>query len=227
LKLGILVPNTTDAFKTPFARYDSEQLMSREKRKPLLSDDNWNLIEEEVRTELRLFIDEFGSFTPEWFVDIKFHLLRESGLTKESRDELCRLSIHAGLCPKCDFLYVAKKCLLWFRLFRINPKMVERAPPCIQEAFRKKAIKIVADFLVAANLIDPPFYKVRSAPWCKTLHGWGYCTPDEYCEAMERANTLKYSAARERVKRFRDLSSDSLSGQGHCLNEGGGNDHKG
>lgn len=199
--------NTTDVFKTPFAGYDSEQLMPGEKQKPLLAEDNWNSTEEEVQNELQLFIDEFGAFTPEWFVDIKFHLLRESGLTKESRDELCQLSIHASLCPKCDFLYVAKKCLLWLRLFRINPMLVERAPPCIQDAFKNNAIKIVADFLKVANLIDPPFYKVHSAPRCRTLKGWGYCNPDEYCEAMDRANTLEYSAARERVKRSRDLSS--------------------
>ena len=191
-----------------FAGYHIDYLMSDRRRKPLLGEDNWNSTDEEVQSEIRSFIDEFGSFTPEWFVDIKFHLLRESGLTKESRDEFCRLSIHSSLCPKCDFLYIAKKCLLWLRLFRINPRIVERAPPCIQEAFRNKAIKIVADFLVVANLIDPPFYKVRSAPWCKTLRGWGYCTPDEYCEAMERANTLEYSATRERVKISRDLSSE-------------------
>jgi hypothetical protein len=192
----------------PFAGYEVEYPMSDRNRKPLLTEDSWNSTEEEVQSELQSFIDEFGAFTPEWFVDIKFHLLRESGLTKESRDEFCRLSIHASLCPKCDFLYVAKKCLLWLRLFRINSRIVERAPPCIQKAFKNNAIKIVADFLLVANLIDPPFYKVRSAPWCKTLRGWDYCTPDEYCEAMERENTLEYSAARERVKRSRDLSSE-------------------
>ncbi|MHA1937097.1 MAG: hypothetical protein ACXACD_01145 [Candidatus Thorarchaeota archaeon] len=191
-----------------FAGYEIGYPMSDKRRKPLLAEENWNSTADEVQSELQSFIDEFGAFTPEWFVDIKFHLLRESGLTKASRDELCRLSIHARLCPKCDFLYIAKKCLLWLRLFRINPRIVERAPPCIQDAFKNNAIKIVADFLVVANLIDPPFYKVRSAPWCRTLRGWGYCTPDEYCEAMERANTLEYSATRERVKRSRDLPSE-------------------
>jgi len=180
--------------------------MSDKRRKPLLAEENWNSTVNEVQSELQSFIDEFGAFTPEWFVDIKFHLLRESGLTKESRAELCRLSIHASLCPKCDFLYIAKKCLLWLRLFKINPRIVERAPPCIQQAFKNNAIKIVADFLVVANLIDPPFYKARSAPWCRTLREWGYCTPDEYCEAMERENTLEYSAIRERIKQSRDLS---------------------
>ncbi|MFX0053950.1 MAG: hypothetical protein ACFFAX_02165 [Promethearchaeota archaeon] len=180
--------------------------MVEKTRKPLLTEEHWASTEDEVQSELQSFIDEFGAFTPEWFVDIKFHVLRESGLTKKSRNELCRLSIRASLCPKCDFLYIAKKCLLWSRLFRINPRIVERAPPCIQEAFKNNAIKVVADFLVVANLIDPPFYKVHSAPWCKTLQGWDYCKPDEYCEAMERENTLDYSGARERVKRSRDLS---------------------
>jgi hypothetical protein len=198
----------TDAFKMSFAGYEDEYMMAEKTRKPFLTEEHWTSTEYEVQSELQSFIDEFGAFTPEWFVDIKFHLLRESGLTKKSRNELCRLSIHASLCPKCDFLYVAKRCLLWSRLFRINPRIIERAPPCIQEAFKNNRIKIVADFLVVANLIDPPFYKVRSAPWCKTLRGWGYCTPDEYCEAMERENTLDYSAARERVKRSRNLSPE-------------------
>lgn len=173
-----------------------------------LSPESWNSAKDEVLEELESFINEFGSFTPEWFVDIKFHLLRQAGLTPETRDELCRLSINQSLCPKCDSLYVAKKCLLWLRLFRINPRIIERAPPCIQKAYEKNSIKVVADFLVKANLIDPPFYKVRSAPHCKSMERWGYCTPDEYCAAMERANTLDYSSARERVKRSKDLGSE-------------------
>lgn len=182
--------------------------MTDGKDRSYLSPDNWNSTEEEVSKELNSFIGEFGSFTPEWFVDIKFHLLRQAGLTPESRDEFCKLAIHEAFCPKCDFLYVAKKCLLWLRLFRINPRIIERAPPCIQKAYAENSIKVVADFLVKANLIDPPFYKVRSAPNCRTMERWGYCTPDEYCAAMERARTLDYSSARERVKRSRDLGQD-------------------
>ncbi|MFQ5831203.1 MAG: hypothetical protein ACE5H4_00675 [Candidatus Thorarchaeota archaeon] len=181
-------------------------MMNEVKKRSLLNEENWYASDEEVSEQLQSFIGEFGSFTPEWFTDIKFHLLRHSGLKKESREELCRLSIRKGLCPNCDFLYTAKKCLLWLRLFRlINPRLMDRAPPCIRKAYEKNSIKIVADFLVKANLIEPPFYKARSAPSCKALQRWGHCHPDEYCQAMERANTLAYSGARNRVKRSRVL----------------------
>ncbi|NHJ12506.1 MAG: hypothetical protein EAX95_02465 [Candidatus Thorarchaeota archaeon] len=182
--------------------------MSNPPEDVLLSSDNWNGTDEAVSKELEMFISEFGSFTPEWFVDIKFHLLRRPGLTMESRDEFCTLSMANEFCPKCDFLYIAKKCLLWFRLFRIiTPSLVRRAPPCIKYAYSRKSIKTVADYFVKANLVEAPFYKVRSAPSCKSLRRWDYCHPDEYCEAMEHENTMEYTSARERVRRSKPLDS--------------------
>ncbi|MFX0107168.1 MAG: hypothetical protein ACFE7R_02700 [Candidatus Hodarchaeota archaeon] len=180
------------------------------KKEPgILNEELWNASDTQVSEEILLFIEEFGSFTPEWFVDIKFHLLRSSGLTMESRDEFCQLSTHYLHCPKCDFLYTAKKCLLWLKLFRyIRTELLKRAPPCIRNAWEQNNIKSVADYFVKANLISPPFYKVRSAPSCKSMKRWGYCTPDEYCEAMERENTLAYSAAREHVRRSRNLGTE-------------------
>jgi hypothetical protein len=172
----------------------------------ILSEHSWNASDHEVAKELQAFISEFGSFTPEWFVNIKFHLLRQTGLSMESRDELCTLSIENELCPKCDLLYTAKKCLLWLKLFRIiRPPMIKRAPPCIKYAYSRNSIKTVADYLMKANLIDAPFYKVRSAPSCKSLRRWGYCDPDEYCKTMERENTIEYAPARERVRRSKPL----------------------
>jgi hypothetical protein len=104
-------------------------------------------------------------------------------------------------CPKCDFLYTAKKCLLWYDLFKmIRWKTVERSPPCIRLAFAKKSINNVTKFLVKANLIDAPFYKTRSAPSCRAMRNWGYCNPDRYCRAMKTGSTLEYNSVRERVK---------------------------
>lgn len=177
-------------------------------RRFVLNEESWIGSYEEVVEELQSFITEFGSFTPEWFADIKFHLLRKTGLTQESRNELCRLSIEQRLCPRCDFLYSAKKCLLWSRLFRlINPKLLDRSPPCIRNALEKNSIKIVADYLVTVNLIEPPFYKALRAPSCGALRRWGYCTPDDYCREMEVENTIAYSAARERIRRSTELGS--------------------
>ncbi|UCE11356.1 MAG: hypothetical protein JSW61_05330 [Candidatus Thorarchaeota archaeon] len=169
-----------------------------------MSEESWNCTANELAEELRLFISEMGSFTPEHFVQIKFHLLRQSGLTIETRDEFCEVSIHHGHCPRCSSLYVAKECLLWFRLFDVVEwKLVRRAPPCIRSAFRKKSIKNVADYLVKANLIHPPFYKIRRAPGCRAMRRWGYCSEDEYCRAMEKDYTLEYIKAREKVKQSR------------------------
>ncbi len=182
--------------------------MRGNQRRSILNEESWIGSEEEVIEELQSFVSEFSSFTPEWFTDIKFHVLRKTGLTLESRNELCRLSIKHSFCPRCDFLYSAKKCLLWGRLFRlINPKLLHRAPPCIRNAYEKNSIKIVADYLVTANLIEPPFYKARHAPSCRALRRWGFCTPDDYCREMERENTFAYTAARERIRRSRELGS--------------------
>ncbi len=181
--------------------------MRDEDRNPQLDEELWAESSETVIEELRQFTKEFGSFTPELFVQIKFHLLRGPGLTKHSRDELCELSIHRKTCSKCDLLYVAKKCLLWYRLFKIiRWETVERAPPCIRLAFVKKSIKTVTTYLTKANLIDAPFYRARGSTSCNVMRRWGYCQPNEYCRAMETENTLEYTAARERVKRSRKLS---------------------
>ncbi|MHA2353316.1 MAG: hypothetical protein ACXAC0_05350 [Candidatus Thorarchaeota archaeon] len=181
--------------------------MRKETGIPELDEELWVESAEIVAKELRQFTKEFGAFTPELFVQIKFHLLRGPGLTKQSRDELCELSIHSKTCPKCDLLYVAKKCLLWYRLFKIiRWETVERAPPCIRLAFVKKSIKTVATYLSKANLIDAPFYRARGSTSCNLMRRWNYCQPNEYCRAMERENTLEYIAARERVKRSRKLN---------------------
>jgi hypothetical protein len=173
---------------------------------PHLDEELWVESAETVAEELRQFTKEFRAFTPELFVQIKFHLLRGPGLTKQSRDELCELSIHSQTCPKCDLLYVAKKCFLWYRLFKIiRWGTVERAPPCIRLAFVKKSIKTVATYLSKSYLIEAPFYRAYGSTLCKVMRRWGYCQPNEYCRAMENENTLEYSAARERVKRSRTL----------------------
>jgi hypothetical protein len=177
------------------------------KRSSALSEDEWTASPIIVTEELKSFVREFGSFTPERFTQIKFHLLRGSGLTKPTRDEFCALSITEGMCPKCDLLYTAKKCLLWSRLFKIVKwETVQRAPPCIRLAFAKKSIKTVAIYLTKTNLIDAPFYRAIGSTSCNMMRRWGYCNPNEYCNAMETDNTLEYSSARERVKRSRKLT---------------------
>lgn len=175
--------------------------------RPELDEDLWTERSEVVAKNLQQFIEEFGTFTPERFAQMKFHLLRGPGLTKRSRDDLCELSIHSRTCPKCDMLYRAKKCLLWYRLFKtIRWRTVERAPPCIRLAFARKSIKTVTIYLSKANLLTPPFYKARGSTSCNVMRRWGYCQPNEYCRAMETENTLEYTAARERVKRTRNLN---------------------
>ena len=191
--------------KTIFAK--RVYVMREKESHPELDEEFWAENSDTVAAELKQFTNEFGSFTPELFVQIKFHLLRGSGLTKQSRDELCELSIHSKTCPKCDLLYVAKKCLLWYRLFKlVQWKIVERAPPCIRLAFAKKSIKTVATYLSKAHLIDAEFYRVRGSTSCNLMRRWGYCQPNEYCRAMSSNNTLEYIAARERVKKSRKLS---------------------
>ena len=180
--------------------------MNKDAKHVKISSELWNVSAEQLGEELRQFIDEFGSFTPEHFTQIKFHVLRDSSLSKDSRDELCSVSVNNKLCPKCDLLYVAKKCLLWYQLFKlINWKIVQRAPPCIQSAYTKKRITHVANFLTKASLINPPFYKVRSAPSCKAMKRWGLCNPDEYCREMRTENTLEYRVVREQVKQNKPM----------------------
>jgi hypothetical protein len=181
--------------------------MGKETEPLNLNEDDWTSTSETVAKDLQSFVNEFGSFTPQLFAEVNFHLLRGAGLTKTSRDELCEISIHTKTCPKCDFLYVAKKCLLWSRLYRIVTwDIIERTPPCIRLAYAKKTIKTVTNYLVAVNLLSPPFFKSRSAPSCNAMRHWGYCHPNEYCKAMKTDNTFEYIAARERVKLSRTHS---------------------
>jgi len=161
----------------------------------------WNCSPEELSRELGVFIDEFSSFTPELFAEVNFHLLRQAGLTKSSRNSLCRVSIKNKHCPNCELLYVAKKCMLWSRLYRIiDWNLVERSPPCIRLAFVKKSIRTVTNYLVQASLISPPFYRAHGILSCNLMRRWGYCTPNEYCRAMSTNRVLEYGSARERVK---------------------------
>ena len=176
-------------------------IMSRENEIPPLDEEEWTSTSEEVAKELKLFVEEFGSFTPELFAEVNFHLLRRTGLIKSTQNELCEISIYSKTCPNCDLLYVAKKCPLWYRLYKmVTWDIVKRAPPCIRLAYAKKTIKTVTNYLASVNLVDPLFFKSRGAPSCKALRRWGYCTPNEYCRAMKTDSTFEYNAARERVK---------------------------
>jgi hypothetical protein len=175
--------------------------MSRETDLLKLDDEEWVSTSEIVARDLQSFVDEFGSFTPQLFAEVNFHHLRGAGLTKASRNELCEISIHVKTCPKCELLYVAKKCLLWSRLYKmVTWAIVERAPPCIRLAYVKKTIKTVTNYFAATNLLAPPFFKSRRAPSCNAMSRWGYCHPNEYCKAMMTENTYEYNTARERVK---------------------------
>lgn len=166
-----------------------------------LSQEYWNCTSSDLQNELVSFVKEFGSFTPEWFAEVKFHLLKDSGLNLMTRDELCQVSITVRQCSKCDHLYMAKSCLLWYRLFDlITWETIRRAPPCIRAAFRNKSIKIVANYLKRANLISPSFYKARAPPLCKNMEDWGNCQPDEYCKAMKSGKILEYNSVREQIK---------------------------
>ncbi|MGY5860184.1 MAG: hypothetical protein RTU63_12515 [Candidatus Thorarchaeota archaeon] len=175
--------------------------MSRPERIPSIDKDEWTSNPEEIAKELKLFAQEFDSFTPELFAEVSFHLLRRSGLTKSTRNEFCQISIYSKTCPKCKLLYVAKKCPLWYRLYKMATwDIVKRTPPCIRLAYAKKTIKTVTNYLAGVNLVSPPFFKSRGTPSCNALRSWGYCTPNEYCKEMKTDNTREYNAARERVK---------------------------
>ncbi len=199
----------TDELKRCVVEQGIESLMPSELPELTLNESEWYATPEQVAEELTSFVIEFDAFTPEWFAEVKFHLLKKEGLTQETRDELCEVAIHYKVCPKCNYLYKAKQCLLWYRLFKlVTWNMVERAPPCIRYAYAKKNIKTVANYFSKINLISPPFYQVRSAPSCRAMQRWGYCKPDDYCNAMERENTLYYNAARDKIKISKDLSRE-------------------
>ncbi|MBD3407864.1 MAG: hypothetical protein GF411_17220 [Candidatus Lokiarchaeota archaeon] len=159
-----------------------------------------------VAEELHDFITEFGSFNPDWFVEINFHLLRDVGLVEESRLQFCNLSQHEQACVSCDFLYKEKECLLWYDLFKmIRWSVLRRAPPCIRIAYVRKQIRVVVDFLVRVHLLEPPFYKSKGTPNCSWLQEWGLCQSDRYCQSMITRNPLSYSTSRGRIKQHQPL----------------------
>lgn len=179
---------------------------------PYLSEEYWNCTLGELQNELRSFVSEFGAFTPEWFAEVKFHLLKHSGLTLLTRDELCSVAAYYRFCGKCDTLYMSKQCLLWYRLFDILTwKVVRRAPPCIRVALKNKSIKTVANFMKRANVVSPPFYKARAPPSCKNMQDWGFCQPDEFCQAMRTGKLLEYNSVREQIKMNRKANDHAMT----------------
>ena len=163
---------------------------------PFLDDDLWNCSFHELCCELQSFIDEFDAFTPELFAQLRFDLFRK-GLARRSRMGFCRVAAQAGFCSFCSALYKTKYCLLWFRLFNLIPRRsIQRSPPCIRNAYRRRSIKTVANFLNRINVLDAPFYESRVVPQCETMEEFGYCNPDVICERMSRTNPLEYQSVR-------------------------------
>ncbi len=162
---------------------------------------HWNCTADELGNEIRQFIDEMGSFTPYYLVQIKFHLLKQSQLDQESFSEFCEVAIQNQLCPHCKLLYKAKECPLWYRLFKsVEPRILQRAPPCVRIAFKRHSIKTVVNYLVAAHLLRPPFYRGGRAPSCIAMRNWNYCVKDAYCRQMKSESTLEYSRIREMAR---------------------------
>ncbi len=171
--------------------------------------EHWNASVDEVAHQLSSFVLEFESFTPESFSEIKFHLLKGPGLTREARREFCRVAIAHSHCPSCEDLYVAKRCPLWYRLYRtVRWHSLQRAPPCIRIAYVRRNIKTVVDYLALAGLLSPPFYRPPHGLSCRMMQSWDLCRPNTYCTAKRTDNVLEYTSARERVKLSRPLHSD-------------------
>ncbi|TXT53986.1 MAG: hypothetical protein BAJATHORv1_100071 [Candidatus Thorarchaeota archaeon] len=168
---------------------------------PRLTSDYWLEDDSTVAEEIQLFIEEFGSFSPDWFVEINFHLLRADGLVKESKSQFCALAQFEENCQSCDDLYKAKHCPLWYNLFRlVKWHLLRRAPPCIRIAYIRKQIRVVVDFLVQANLLEPPFYHSQVGLSCGYLAEWNFCQPDRYCRFLTCNSPLNYSITRNRIK---------------------------
>ena len=55
--------------------------MARDERILSIDEEEWTSTPEEVAKELKIFAEEFDSFTPELFAEVNFHLLRHAGLT--------------------------------------------------------------------------------------------------------------------------------------------------
>ncbi len=175
--------------------------MVKEQGHKELSQESWNCTRSILAKELASFVDEFGSFTPPWFAEVKFHLLKHAGLSQESNNEICTVAIENKLCGKCDQLYVTKKCLLWYKLFDlVTWKLVRRAPPCIRNAFKEHQIRTVTDYLTKVNLVSPLFYKAKLPPRCKRMNEWGLCEPDRHCKNMQNDRLSSYRIAREQDK---------------------------
>ncbi len=170
--------------------------------KPFLNEEYWNCTADELAEEIAAFVQEMGSFTPYHFIQIKFHLLKLSFLDQQAFFEFCEVAFENRLCPNCKLLYKAKECPLWSRLFRlVDLELLKRAPPCIKRAFRRHSIRTVVDYLTAAHLINPPFYRKRPSPSCKAMRNWNYCEEDIYCKRMITGNTLEYAKVREKMRR--------------------------
>lgn len=137
-----------------------------------------------------MFANKTGLFNPSLFSEIYFFLHNQDKVHGKLVDELCSVVRSPDICRMC----IVSQCI-WNIFFRNIKKLhIERAPPCVRNAYFKRKFELVLRYFSFAFPL-----REKATLSCREMIERGLCSPDKFCKNMKNNLTL-YSTERLKLK---------------------------
>ncbi|MEM2047873.1 MAG: hypothetical protein QXZ06_08325, partial [Candidatus Jordarchaeales archaeon] len=152
----------------------------------------WLVPREKLFVSALTFTGKNGFFNPYLFSEIYFFLHNQDRIHEKLVKELCVNIRSPDICRVC----IVTQCL-WRNFFRdIERLHVERAPPCVRNAYFGRKFELVLRYF---SFAFPSGKKVKKLT-CREMIRRGFCSPDKFCKFIENKEATFYPSARLKAK---------------------------
>jgi len=147
---------------------------------------------EELMVNALKFTHRMGFFNPFLFSEIYFFLHNQGEIRGMLVKELCAAVRSPDICRMCT----RDRCI-WKQFFlRVNRLHLERAPPCVRNAYFRRKFWVVLRYFS----LDSPSSGRMKALKCEEMRNEGLCSPDSICKLMWKEEPALYPLARVKAK---------------------------
>ncbi len=159
----------------------------------------WLIPREKLLVSALAFAGKTGFFNPSLFSEVYFFLHNQDRIHRKLIKELCDSVRSPDVCRVCTI----SQCL-WSSFFRdIRRLHVERAPPCIRNAYFRRKFELVLRYF---SFTFPLGKKVKELT-CREMIRRKLCSPDNVCKSMEKKEVTIYPLTRIKMK-IRDVITE-------------------
>ncbi|MBS7288072.1 MAG: hypothetical protein KIH01_04845 [Candidatus Freyarchaeota archaeon] len=150
----------------------------------------WLIPREKLLVNALTFANKTGLFNPSLFSEIYFFLHNQDRVHGKLVDELCSVVRSPDVCRVC----IVNQCI-WNIFFRNIEKLhIERAPPCIRNAYFKRKFELVLRYFSFAFPLEE-----KATLSCREMIERKLCSPDKFCKTIKK-NPAFYSTEKLKLK---------------------------